>query len=55
MNNYLLFDMDGTLWSTVELTQEASKIISEKYDYFNITAITNNQYGPNKHIHLSGK
>ena len=27
----------------------------EKYDYFNITAITDNQYGPNKHIHLSGK
>ena len=35
MNNYLLFDMDGTLWSTVDVTQEASKIISEKYDYFN--------------------
>lgn len=27
----------------------------QEYDYFNITAITNNQHGPNKHIHLSGK
>ena len=27
----------------------------QEYDYFNITAITNNQYGLNKHIHLSGK
>ena len=27
----------------------------QEYGYFNITAITNNQYGLNKHIHLSGK
>lgn len=27
----------------------------KKYEFYSITSITNNTYGPNKHIHLGGK
>ena len=32
MVEMILFDMDGTLWDTVNTTVKAAKIISEKYE-----------------------
>ena len=34
MNNFdmIIFDMDGTLWDTTDITFEASNIIAQEYD-----------------------
>lgn len=48
MDTMIIFDMDGTLWNTIDATYLGSKIITDKYDLNTVTmkTIRNNMGAP---------